>query len=138
MGMFDNIRCEFPLPDGFDGKLNFQTKDLENLLSTYVITADGKLLLATLNYDDGDKLPVLTVINYHGDIEFYGSNICSVGRGYFSTSDGGPPLWRNYTARFTNGLLQEIKGGESVPEIYATMKQVPRGEIQKYWDEAKK
>jgi hypothetical protein len=27
MGMFDTLRCRYPLPDGFTGDLEYQTKD---------------------------------------------------------------------------------------------------------------
>lgn len=47
MGMFDNIRCEVPLPDGFEGDPLFQTKDFECVLATHAIREDGLYL------DDG-------------------------------------------------------------------------------------
>ncbi|KXB32505.1 hypothetical protein AT959_02130 [Dechloromonas denitrificans] len=47
MSMFDNIRCEVPLPDDFEGDPLFQTKDFERVLATHVIRGDGLYL------DDG-------------------------------------------------------------------------------------
>src|SRR5690606_26639742 len=41
MGMFDFVRSEVPLPDGFTGEL--QTKSLNFTLSTILIRADGHL-----------------------------------------------------------------------------------------------
>lgn len=44
MGMFDDIDCDYPLPDGFDGRsAGFQTKSLERMLDQYRITKDGEL-----------------------------------------------------------------------------------------------
>jgi hypothetical protein len=48
MGMFDYLRCHYPLPDceGVDdpSTLSFQTKSLDSLLDTIVITQTGQLL----------------------------------------------------------------------------------------------
>jgi hypothetical protein len=45
--MFDNIRCEVALPDGFEGEPLFQTTDFERVLATHSIREDGLYL------DDG-------------------------------------------------------------------------------------
>jgi hypothetical protein len=44
MGMYDSIRCEQPLPDGWQPDEQMQTKDLDCELLDYVITKDGRLL----------------------------------------------------------------------------------------------
>src|SRR4051794_29995094 len=44
MGMYDSIRCEQPLPDGWQPDEPMQTKDLDCELLEYVITMDGRLL----------------------------------------------------------------------------------------------
>lgn len=36
MGLFDDVRCEYPLPSRAHQGLNFQTKDLESLMDRYV------------------------------------------------------------------------------------------------------
>jgi len=48
MGMFDTIFCKYPLPmpedpKGYSGSGDFQTKDLDNVLSVYEIREDGSL-----------------------------------------------------------------------------------------------
>ena len=43
MGLFDEVRCEYRLPDPAHQGLVFQTKDLENALDEYVITRRGRL-----------------------------------------------------------------------------------------------
>lgn len=44
MGMFDTVRCEYPLPNPADNVRFFQTKDLERTLARYTITKDGRLI----------------------------------------------------------------------------------------------
>ncbi len=47
MGMFDTIRCAYPLPDPADQGGEFRTKSLDCLLDEYRITTDGLLLRNT-------------------------------------------------------------------------------------------
>ena len=44
MGLFDEVRCEYRLPNPAHQSLVFQTKDLENLMDEYVITRRGRLV----------------------------------------------------------------------------------------------
>lgn len=81
MGMFDDVKCEVPLPDGYNGEW-FQTKDFEcSMLDKYVIRADGRLL----RYDEDT--------NFHGILNFY------------DLKNG---VWHEYNAKFTDGKLIEI------------------------------
>lgn len=50
MGMFDNIRCQIPLPDGFTGEM--QTKDFDCALGTLLIRADGRLMIEDCDWED--------------------------------------------------------------------------------------
>jgi hypothetical protein len=115
MGMFDYIRVETSLP-GFAGDLtttNFQTKDLDNALDTYVITKNGQLYKEEWEYkwiDDDNmflkgywgKIPDsyrrLYLTDYHGDIRFYDSEYI----------DKEARVWREYYARFTEGKLTKM------------------------------
>ena len=81
MGMFDYLRCEYPLPDEapVDG---WQTKDTPNqVLEKYVITRDGRLV------DSSGE----TLSDFHGDVEFYQFNLRRSGTGGHETADGLPP-----------------------------------------------
>ena len=49
MGMFDFVRSEVLLPDGFTGEL--QTKSLHSTLSTILIRADGRLMVEEVEYE---------------------------------------------------------------------------------------
>jgi hypothetical protein len=59
MGMFDSIRCDYPLPLPLEvvDKLpdiyekEFQTKDFENLLDYYILTEEGELLFHKKKYE---------------------------------------------------------------------------------------
>lgn len=72
MGMFDYVKCEVPLPDGYvpdDGFL--QTKDFQCQLHELTITKEGRLIgpTATAYWDD----PVGAIVdrNFHGVLRFY-------------------------------------------------------------------
>lgn len=49
MGMFDYIRCEAPLPDGWKPDGPLQTKDFDCDMVCHVITADGRLMLERID-----------------------------------------------------------------------------------------
>lgn len=44
MGMYDNVWCEYPLPDGYRQDGPFQTKSFDCELVDYRITAEGMLM----------------------------------------------------------------------------------------------
>ena len=124
MGLYDTIRCERPLPDGFKGQL--QTKDLGCSMVEHIITEDGRLLIANgfLHQEGIAEAP-----DFEGVVNFYG--------GEYFTEDGQPYRGRGgvlhqggkclgpngellryqpheYNATFEKGRLIEI---QIVPEI---------------------
>ena len=130
MGMFDYVKCEVPLPDGFEGEL--QTKDFANpYMETYTITKDGRLLRRYIvdhkpvpegeweySADDPNPLhriwhehsktrPVLAEedVEYHGWLNFYGYS-GDVNDRY---KPGGEYQWHEYNAKFTDGRLVTIE-----------------------------
>ena len=111
--MFDTIKVEMKIP-GYSEIPDepFQTKSFDNLMQQYVITATGELyrdvwdtewieeparLLGGYirHIEDSYRREYLT--NYHGDVIFY-----------TSTPLKGSVVWRDYTARFTEGKLSRI------------------------------
>lgn len=104
MGMFDELLCLAPLPDGWDpaGEV-FQTKDTpEQYLTRYVLRADGALI----HEASGER------VEHHGPLEFYTSNWCGSGPWGDMTRDD-QPLWTaEYTAYFHYGTLLRIQGGK--------------------------
>jgi hypothetical protein len=124
MGMFDELTCEYPLPDGEVQEDLFQTKSLDCTLDHYTITKDGRLILHKVRYEsvpeeerpyDGTsewKEPTASqlmgslrsvpvgdvVIPYHGYIRFYT---------YVGKHPAGELF--EYLAKFTDGRLVEMR-----------------------------
>lgn len=158
MGMFDHIRCEYPLPDGLDATgIEFQTKAFENLMERYTIMADGRLIAHRVRYEEVPEAerpyfdtqkweanPFLRLVGslravpirdeeipYHGDIGFCCTNIGAVGPEGFATVDDSPVDTREYLARFTSGRVEWIRGGRQ-PSAGV---QRPRAELRRLWKE---
>lgn len=110
MGMFDHVRCEVPLPDGFTGAM--QTKDFDCVLGTLLIRADGRLMIQECDWEEvpleerpNPVIPFLGSrrainkrwhdLDFHGDFRFHGS-------------EGVGGKWHEYAARFTHGTLESI------------------------------
>ena len=125
MGMFDEIKSEYPLPDSPIQNESFQTKCLDCLMQNYTITADGLLIHHTEKYEcvpeeerpyfgkpewetsfgklcgSLKSVPTGDVeIAHHGDVFFYTST---------GSGETGDYEWFKYQARFTDGRLQWIK-----------------------------
>ena len=111
MGMYDEIICSYPLPvvEGDQGELSghdwskeiFQTKDLDNTLDRFEITAKGELvysgyLSARVVGDTWKRIG--SESRFHGDIQFYTTIF---GTEYDYTVE--------YEARFSNGQLDRVQ-----------------------------
>lgn len=100
MGMFDDLKCNYPLPNPKHQDLDFQTKSLECMMTQYLITEDGRLVWIDRyfpDHDDTDRKKLKTREidrNYHGDIVFYAGRGCE------------------YIARFTEGKVVWIREEE--------------------------
>lgn len=92
--MYDEIRCEAPLPDGGrSSDVYFQTKSFPDpLMRRYVITQSGRLF-DSVGHD----------LEPEGYITFYTSDDEASG----STHPAGRS-WREYRARFVAGQLQGV------------------------------
>lgn len=98
MGLYDDVKCFYPLPDGFvPGERDFQTKSLDSCMSLYTITEDGRLVDAW-----GDD------VHHYGTVTFYHANWGEAYRDLRVTDNGEPPLWREYVATFRDGRLTDI------------------------------
>ncbi len=116
MGMFDYVRCEVPLPDGWEEPRGLQSKDLACLLDTIVITSGGRLMVEDNYVAPGSNAAPARDSDYHGYFHFYGSEVL----GYHPAKDGAPfresiTKWHEYRAKFTDGNLVEIE--HSVEEV---------------------
>jgi hypothetical protein len=124
MGMFDTVRCRFPLPHHQEAE--FQTKDLAYLvlgegwlggtMDEYEITEDGRLMRHLHEREWREDPDALLgghsvsirdwweeVPDVHGDVRIY-------------TSEGRPGQpgyrWIEFRVRFTNGRVQQIEEAE--------------------------
>jgi len=117
MGMFDYIRCEVPLPDGFTGEL--QSKNFGCHLVTHVVTKEGRLLLCRI-----DKTENVTEAEANDPDVFWSptgsfrmhtslhdSNFQGVVRFYGCEGDhrDGTWQWHDYNAKFVDGQLVTIE-----------------------------
>lgn len=126
--MFDNVVCEKPLPDGFEGV--FQSKDFACEMDTYTITKDGRLTrryvshyepvpeseweysnpngaLEEIWHEQSKRRPIYGTrdIDFHGWLNFY----AAVGSRHEGNWE-----WHEYRAKFTDGELVEII---AVPDV---------------------
>jgi hypothetical protein len=106
MGMYDDLRCERVMPDGFDGRAHsFQTKDMGCDMAMYEITPEGRLM-QHLNADDdisgmfGGERVKWRDTHFHGWLNFY------------TFINTGPGEWHGYNAKFTDGQLVSIECDE--------------------------
>jgi hypothetical protein len=99
MGMFDRIRCEYPLPIKGANDREYQTKSLSCELQNYVITDDG-----ILTDSDGEQ------VNYRGEIRFYDIGSPDMNDGVIFDSDKklDDPGWIEFSALFNQGKLIDI------------------------------
>lgn len=127
MGMFDDVKCEYPLPDEWAQDLGFQTKDLHCLMDQYTITKEGRLIQhiweyegtpkAELPYPDAlagslqsimgitrriDSSERLIDTNYHGLLRMIAAHY---------PSGKMPPAFVEYTVKFTDGTVASIDRG---------------------------
>lgn len=123
--MFDSIECNYPLPlpleviDILPDIYNqeFQTKDLENLLDTYIINEDGELLWIKKEYrwkDDEDAFlkgymetvkEEIVPSNFHGTLNFYFYETVYENEFDIIAKD----VTVDYLAKFTNGKIENIE-----------------------------
>lgn len=102
MGLTDDVRCQYPLPDEeAQGKL-FQTKSFGNTRARYIITEDGRFTRHYIHHRGDETVDEWHVdLNWHGPVHFY---------------TGDDEGWYDYYAYFEDGTLQWLKRKEEVPE----------------------
>jgi hypothetical protein len=110
MGLFDYVRSEVPLPDGWQSS-DLQTKDFDMpYMEVYTIRADGRLIHSKPRYDitRADELCGDIDTNFHGILSFGGLETI----GHHPPREDGwrAPMYRShrYEAKFTDGQLVGI------------------------------
>lgn len=124
MGMFDSLKCNYPLPLPLEAidllpdvySLEFQTKDFDNTMSEYILDESGKLLYNKCEYewvDDDDAFlkGTLKLISeeivphpYHGVVNFYFYETV-----YGPGEDQSVDVTVDYLAKFSDGYLVDIE-----------------------------
>ncbi len=110
MGMFDYLRCEVPLPDGYvnnsdNADEQFQTKCFICEMHEYVITKDGRLKTECVRWecDSNDKLKRIVdhwyEVHFCGFLYFYGC----------SDVQAGQEGYHEYEAEFVDSKLVKIE-----------------------------
>jgi hypothetical protein len=94
MGMFDDIRCEHPLPAPNCEGIAFQTKDLDCDMDQLLIKADGTLWRIESGRCFRTDNHIGQLSDYFGELRFY---TCG--------STKGPHWWLEFRARFVDGKL---------------------------------
>ena len=117
MGMFDEVDCQYPLPDGFvpaEGD-HAQTKDTECLLDLYQIREDGTIWLQVYDIEDRSDPKAtgimrlagcMTRVNQHWEPSTYHDGL------QFRYYDRATKVSHVYDAHFDHGKLLKI---EAVP-----------------------
>jgi len=95
--MFDEVRCQYPLPNPAHQGLLFQTKDLESMMDEYVITRRGRLVREKTGWLEPRSCHVVCPI--HQDVRIYDS------------VEVGPEEreWVEYVFRFTAGKVTRVR-----------------------------
>jgi hypothetical protein len=145
MGMFDWVRCEYPLPIKETNKVIYQTKSMLNNLDSFIIKEDGKLY--HISFDDEGVVSDDTAKfyeNFTGELLFYGH-----------LDDATSSGWVEYSSYFIRGVLKiitviEYKDKEGNTEInYVNNNLYTEEELRekfltfvansiKYWDDPSK
>jgi hypothetical protein len=97
VGLYDEVRCEYPLPNPSHQALLFQTKDLENLLDLYLVTRRGRLVRKKTGLLEPRSCHVLCPI--HQDLRIH------------TSVEVGPEEheWVEYVLRFTEGRVTKVR-----------------------------
>jgi hypothetical protein len=112
MGLFDDLKCLYPLPIEGANDLNFQTKSLVCYLDNYEIREDGTLWHE--DYDTEDRSDP----NAEGLRKFWGT-ITRVNKRwmpvlmtgeviFYATAKENPEEWFEFSAYFVGGKLKEL------------------------------
>jgi hypothetical protein len=126
MGMFDNVKMEYPLPDPEVQDQTFQTKDLECLLDNYTVTREGHLILHKVRFEtvpeeerpgfgkpEWDEAPVFRIIGSLrrvpvGDVEIPHAGCLSIHTS-MGSRETGDFRWYEYIMLFTEGRVESIR-----------------------------
>jgi len=127
MGMFDEVKIEYEMPDSEIQNETFQTKSLENMMDNYTITKEGRLIFHKCHYEevpeeerfyygkpewDENKalfkfIGSMTSV-YDGDVDMQYHGILEIHTMLGKYKDDGS-TWYSYDLKFTDGVLVNIE-----------------------------
>ncbi|MBI1916485.1 MAG: hypothetical protein HYS12_17390 [Planctomycetes bacterium] len=120
MGMFDHVRCRYPLPDAEAQDLEYQSKSTPALsVDSYVITSKGSLLhedYETRMEKNADSMLGFVLhrensrwvpVDFRGELEIH----ASVGQA------DGTRKWYSYLLWFKDNRVADLQRGNSWGEI---------------------
>ncbi|CAN5485321.1 hypothetical protein BH10ACI1_BH10ACI1_22070 [soil metagenome] len=93
MGLFDNLKCEYPLNEKENQELIFQTKSLYCFMESYTISVDGFLF-------HDSKFWGRTKVAFSGEIHFYSSRGSHQDKNF---------EWIEYRTKFVEGKLDKLE-----------------------------
>lgn len=135
MGMYDNLKCDYPLPGNPVG-IEFQTKSFDSLLDDYTILSDGRLMVEVYDIEDRSdpnaegimrfvgmmtRIPLgLKPLDFTGVANFYGDKntgqLFLISRESIKMLDeNGEEIerpeaeWFEYNATFEHGVLTSVE-----------------------------
>lgn len=115
MGMFDHVRCKYPLPDPEAQGLDFQTKStLAPYLDNYEITTDGRLLHEAYDsrWEDDSSAPLSGCLHRENlrwePVEF---------RGQLEIHTSHDGRWYSYLIWFKAGRVADLQHGSGHGEL---------------------
>ena len=129
MGMYDNVKCGYPLPEATERIQNdtFQTKNFGDgftggFMDDYTITVDGVLILHKKAYEvvpeeerpfygspEWDENPLLQICGAMKAISTGDEIIEHHGIVNIYTSDPVTKEWFEYEIKFTDGKVSDVK-----------------------------
>jgi hypothetical protein len=114
MGLYDRVRCEYPLPDPEAEHLEYQTKStFAPYLKDYIVTRDGRLLCKEGDeWEDEDSNPAVSAgaencrwvpVDFRGELEIHTT---------VKQADESP-RWYSYLLWFKDNRVADLQRGNS-------------------------
>lgn len=104
MGMFDYLKCRYPLPVEGANDLDFQTKSLYKRLDDFEIREDGTLWKKPDNETEWYKF------NFTGEIRFH-----AIWNEEFINEEAKYSGWIDFSAYFIDGAIQSVSVIQNKP-----------------------
>jgi hypothetical protein len=125
MGMFDHVRCRYPLPDPEAQELEYQSKSTPaQALDNYVITPDGNLLHEEYDtrMEESAEAPFgfyphrdncrWVAVDYRGELEIHTS----------VEQPASTLKWYSYLLWFKDSCIADVQRGNGWGEIFTSGK----------------